>query len=69
MENQQTLRNWLRAEPFTLTMSSGFFSFFAHAGMLSVLEKEKLLPSRITGSSAGRVPGAWLARSGLLAVT
>lgn len=57
MNNQQTLRGWLQAKPFTLTMSSGFFSFFAHAGMLSVLEKEKLLPARITGSSAGGMVG------------
>ena len=57
MNNQQTLRDWLRAEPFTLTMSSGFFSFFAHAGMLSVLEKERLIPARITGSSAGGLVG------------
>ena len=55
--NQQTLREWLCAEPFTLTMSSGFFSFFAHAGMLSVLEKERLIPARITGSSAGGLVG------------
>ncbi len=52
------LRDWLNAEPFTLSMSSGFFSFFAHAGMLSVLEQEHLLPSKITGSSAGALVGA-----------
>lgn len=52
------LREWLQAQPFTLTMSSGFFSFFAHAGMLSVLEEENLLPGRVTGSSAGGLVGA-----------
>lgn len=52
-----SLREWLVDEPFTLTMSSGFFSFFAHAGMLSVLEREGLLPSRVTGSSAGGMVG------------
>ncbi|MGZ6096757.1 MAG: patatin-like phospholipase family protein [Myxococcaceae bacterium] len=57
-----TLRDWLRARPFTLVMSSGFFGFFAHAGMVSVLEEEGLFPSRIAGSSAGAlVGGLWAA--------
>lgn len=57
-----TLREWLREGPFTLTMSSGFFGFFAHTGMLSVLEEEGLLPARLAGSSAGAlVAGAWAA--------
>jgi NTE family protein len=51
------LRDWLAVEPFTLSMSSGFFSFFAHAGMLSALEQEKLLPAKVTGSSAGALVG------------
>lgn len=56
------LGEWLAAGPFALTMSSGFFSFFAHAGFLSVLEAEGLLPARISGSSAGAlVGGAWAA--------
>ena len=58
MSNSITLREWLQAEPFTLTMSSGFFSFFAHCGMLSVLEEEGLLPRRVTGSSAGALTAA-----------
>jgi len=53
-----TLRQWLQSEPFTLSMSSGFFSFFAHCGMLSALEDEDLLPAKITGSSAGALVGA-----------
>jgi NTE family protein len=54
------LAEWLRAAPFTLTMSSGFFGFFAHTGFLSVLEEEGITPSRISGSSAGAlVGGAW----------
>ncbi len=41
-------------------MSSGFFGFFAHAGFLSVLEDEGLLPSRVSGSSAGAlVTASW----------
>ena len=55
-----TLADWLAEEPFTLTMSSGFFGFFAHCGMLTVLEDEGLLPKRLSGSSAGAlVAGAW----------
>jgi len=57
-----SLREWLGEGPFTLAMSSGFFGFFAHAGMLSVLEDEGLVPSRCAGSSAGAlVAGAWAA--------
>jgi NTE family protein len=54
----QTLREYLEVGPFALAMSSGFFGFFAHAGMLSVLEDEALVPSRVTGSSAGALVGA-----------
>jgi NTE family protein len=57
-----TLREWLAARPFTLAMSSGFFGFFAHAGFMSVLEEEGLLPARLCGSSAGAlVAGLWAA--------
>jgi NTE family protein len=43
-------------------MSSGFFGFFAHAGFLSVLDEERLLPARVCGSSAGAlVAGLWAA--------
>jgi NTE family protein len=56
------LGEWLREAPFGLTMSSGFFGFFAHAGVMTVLEEAKLLPARISGSSAGAlVGGAWAA--------
>jgi NTE family protein len=54
------VREWLREGPFALAMSSGFFGFFAHCGALTVLEDEGLLPSRLSGSSAGAlVTGAW----------
>ncbi len=57
-----TLREWLREAPFGLAMSSGFFGFFAHCGVLTVLEDEGLLPRRLSGSSAGAlVTGAWAA--------
>lgn len=57
-----TLRDWLAEAPFTLTLSSGFFGFFAHAGVVSVLEEEGLLPASVTGSSAGAlIGGLWSA--------
>lgn len=52
-----TLRQWLHAEPFTLSLSSGFFGFFAHAGLVAVLEEEGLRPGKITGCSAGALVG------------
>lgn len=55
-----TLRDWLREAPFTLGLSSGFFGFFAHAGAVSVLEEEGLLPARVCGSSAGALVGGLL---------
>lgn len=55
-----TLREHLAEAPFTLVMSSGFFGFFAHAGMLSALEDAGITPARIGGSSAGAlVAGLW----------
>jgi len=57
-----TLREWLAEEPFTLALSAGFFGFFAHSGMLSVLEDAGLLPARVSGASAGAlVGGLWAA--------
>ncbi|MEY2667858.1 MAG: hypothetical protein RJA59_496 [Pseudomonadota bacterium] len=57
-----TLRDWLSEGPFTLALSSGFFGFFAHAGVLAALEEEGLLPARVLGSSAGAlVGGLWAA--------
>ncbi len=53
-----TLRQWLAEAPFTVTLSSGFFGFFAHAGFVSALEDEGLTPARLTGSSAGALVAA-----------
>lgn len=62
MTRAPTLRAWLAEGPFALGMSSGFFGFFAHCGVLTVLEEEGLLPARVAGSSAGAlVTGAWAA--------
>jgi NTE family protein len=62
LSREQTLREHLKEAPFALAMSSGFFSFFAHTGFLTVLEDEGLLPTRGSGSSAGAlVMGTWAA--------
>src|ERR1700689_5617081 len=58
----ETLGEWLAAQPFALAMSSGFFSFFAHTGMLASLTGRGLAPRLVAGSSAGAlVGGAWAA--------
>ena len=57
-----TLGDWLAEAPFGLAMSSGFFSFYAHTGMLSALLAEGHVPVHAAGSSAGAlVAGAWAA--------
>jgi NTE family protein len=53
-----TLREWLAESAFSLTMSSGFFSFYAHTGFLTALEDAGFVPSRVSGSSAGALVGA-----------
>jgi len=56
------LREWLEHQPFTLTLSSGFFGFFAHAGLISVLAENRLVPARVTGCSSGALTGSlWAA--------
>ncbi|HXU68620.1 MAG TPA: patatin-like phospholipase family protein [Polyangia bacterium] len=55
-----TLADRLRAEPFELILSSGFFGFFAHAGVVHALEEAALTPALVGGSSAGAlVAGLW----------
>ena len=44
--------------PFTLSLSSGFFGFFAHAGFIKALEEISLKPKLIVGSSAGALTAA-----------
>jgi NTE family protein len=57
------LRQWLEQGPFTLVLSSGFFGFYAHTGMLSGLLEAGFAPARVAGCSAGAlVGGAWAAR-------
>jgi NTE family protein len=58
----ERLHDWLTDQPFALAMSSGFFSFFAHTGMLASLTRSGLAPNLVAGASAGAlVGGAWAA--------
>ncbi len=60
MTDAPSLRGWLEDAPFSLAMSSGFFGFFAHAGVMTALEDAGLAPARLSGSSAGAlVAGLW----------
>ena len=56
------LRDILADRPFALALSSGFFGFYAHAGVAEALEEAGLMPARLSGSSAGAlVAGLWAA--------
>jgi NTE family protein len=55
-----SLADRLREGPFELILSSGFFGFFAHAGVVHALEEAALTPALVGGSSAGAlVAGLW----------
>lgn len=55
-----SLADRLRSGPFELILSSGFFGFFAHAGVVQALEEAALAPALVGGSSAGAlVAGLW----------
>lgn len=55
-----TLAQRLSDEPFELILSSGFFGFFAHTGVVHALEEAGLRPALVGGSSAGAlVAGLW----------
>ena len=57
MNESPSLADWLAQEPFTLALSAGFFSFFAHTGLLLALERHGLRPRRVVGVSAGALAG------------
>ena len=61
---KKNLLEWLSEGPFTLALSSSFFGFFAHCGIVDVLWSAGIRPGRITGASAGALVGGALA-SGL----
>ncbi|CAM9501699.1 unnamed protein product, partial [Ectocarpus sp. 12 AP-2014] len=55
VESPRSLSAWLKEGPFVLSMSPGFFGFYAHVGALIALDNEGLLNevSFATGASAG----------------
>lgn len=53
-----TLGQWLQQGPFTLVMSSGYFSFFAHTGVVAALESAGYIPNKLSGASAGAMVAA-----------
>ena len=62
MTKPQPLKAWLAEGPYTLAMSSGFFGFFAHAGVLCALLESGHAPVAVRGASAGAlVTGLWAA--------
>lgn len=57
-----SLREWLLEAPTTLVLSSGFFGFFAHLGVVTALDEVGFQPQKVTGSSAGALIGSlWAA--------
>lgn len=58
MNPKMTLQSWLEEKPFTLALSSGFFGFFAHAGVLKALFERDLYPQAYAGASAGAIVAA-----------
>jgi NTE family protein len=54
----RTLGEWLDEGPYALALSSGFFGFFAHAGMLASVLEAGPPPSRTSGASAGALVAA-----------
>lgn len=51
----------LAQTPFSLSLSSGFFGYFAHLGFVQALEDRGLAPQALSGSSAGALVAAGLA--------
>ncbi len=54
-----SLREWLTQAPFGLTLSSGFFGFFAHCGVITALNENSIKPAELSGSSAGALVGGF----------
>ena len=58
---RKSLAQWLGEKPYTLSLGAGFFGFYAHAGVLLSLAHARVLPARLTGSSAGALVAALFA--------
>jgi NTE family protein len=46
---------------FTISLSAGYFGFFAHCGFIKAIESEGLKPRMITGSSSGAIVASCVA--------
>lgn len=57
----------LSSDPFTLSLSAGYFGFFAHCGFMKAIESEGLKPRMMTGSSSGAIVAGCVA-SGMKAI-
>lgn len=64
MKTPPTLQEWLSHQDFTLALSSSFFGFYAHCGLVTAFYEQGLIPKKITGSSAGALVAGAIA-SGL----
>ncbi len=56
-----SLRKWLEQGPFTLSLTSGFFGFYAHVGFVKALEEEGFVAHQYRGCSAGAIVSSLLA--------
>ncbi len=52
------LRKWLDKEPFTISLTSGFFGFYSHLGFMKALLEAGYTPSKYRGCSAGAIVSA-----------
>jgi NTE family protein len=57
-----TLQSWLEENPFTLSLSSGFFGFYAHTGFVRALEERGLSARAYASASAGAIVAAAAAK-------
>lgn len=55
------LRSWLEQGPFTLSLTSGFFGFYSHAGFMKAFIEAGFYPQKFRGCSAGAIVSAALA--------
>ena len=54
------LKAWLDKNPFSLSLSAGFFGFYSHCGFVKALWERGFRPQKIVGASAGALTGSLL---------
>ncbi len=57
----KTRAEFISEKTFSLSLSAGFFGYFAHLGFAEALDEMRLKPSVLSGSSAGALVAAGLA--------